>query len=150
MDRTGEGFAAANGKGLILIIDNRCLGTGCAQIDDARSLHGLLGKPGRTDRIRGIENGGTLNRTKHGYILQPHLRRPIFANGNSGVAAAKNQVRRSGMAGHADKIIGTAQKGREAGRHGDLSTNPQAQRGTDHILFGNVRVEETLRVALLE
>ena len=137
--------AAADRELLVGPVDDRGRGPGRPQVGDAL-------EPGhRRDELRGlvpvarVEDGAAADGAHHGEILERHLRRPVLTDGDARVGSGERD-RRPADRGHANEVVGAGQE-RGEGRGERLpAAHLQADRGGDHLLLGDVHLEEPLRV----
>ena len=84
-----------------------------------------------------------------GQVFQRHLRRAVLPDVDPGVGAAQADVG-AADSGHAHEVVGPAQEGRESRREGNPLQDLETHGGGEHLLLGDVHLEEALRMGLLE
>ena len=86
---------------------------------------------------------------KRGDVLEPHLRRPVLADRDAGVRAAQHEGRPAHGC-HADEVVRARQERGEGGGERPPADGLQPHGGRDHLLLGDVHLEEALRMGLRE
>src|SRR5215469_1249066 len=103
----------------------------------------------RADRIAWIKHDRFRHGAEEAEVFQAHLRRAVFADGNANVRANELhvEVRESGQT---DEIGSASEKAGESRCERDFAGGCEAHRCSDHVLFGNVHLEEAIRRDFLE
>ena len=90
-----------------------------------------------------------MDRAHHREVLECHLGWSVLADRHAGVRAREADVRPRDR-GHADEVVGPGEERRERRSERHEPHDLHADRGGDHLLLGDVHLEETVRGGLLE
>ena len=106
-------------------------------------LGGLVG-------VARVQHGAAVHRAERRQVLQAHLGGPVLADGDARVRADQVDLGPADR-GHPDEVVGAGEEGGEGARR--TAIQPRAAMpdgGGDHLLLGDVALEEPLRVRLGE
>src|SRR5437660_6243836 len=134
---------------LVISVDGGLLRTSGADVGNAVVGSGKIDRVPRTDRIAGIEHDRFRHSAEEAQIFQAHLRGAVFTNGYANVCADELHVEVS-ETGKADEIGGTREEAGERRSEGNLAGGCEAHRCSDHVLLGDVHLEETIGSDFLE
>ena len=83
-------------------------------------------------------------------VLERHLRGPVLADRDAGVGAAEADVGAADRR-HADEVVGPREERREGrGERGPVAPHLEADRRGDHLLLGDVDLDEAVGEGVLE
>ncbi len=107
-----------------------------------RQRGGLIG-------VARVEHRAAVHGPERGDVLERHLRWPVLADPDACVRAGDPDV---GVADrcHPDEVKGAGQEGRERRRIGHPPSDLHAHGRRDHLLLGDIELEEALRVRVRE
>ena len=83
------------------------------------------------------------------HVLQAHLGRAVRADRDAGVRADEADARPADRR-HPDEVVGAGEEGGERGRERDPAAHLHADGRGEHLLLGDIALEEPLRVRLRE
>lgn len=96
-----------------------------------------------------VQHGRAVHGPEHRQVLQTHLRGPVLSDGDPRVRADEVDAGATDR-GHPDEVVGPGQEGRERRGVRHPAARREADRGGDELLFGDVALEEPVRVLLGE
>ena len=127
------------------LVEHRRRLAGRAQVADAAVLAHRVDELHRLVGVARIEDDAAEDGAQRGDVFERHLRGAVGADRDADVGAAELQVG-VGDRRHADEVIGAAEEGAEGGGEGLPAAGLHADRGGDHLLLGDVHLEEAVRV----
>src|SRR5579875_3387158 len=137
--------AAADGEVLAGPVDDRGAATGGPQVADPLAIGHRGGEASRLVRVAGIQHGAAVCGAERREVFQRHLRGAVLADGHTRVRAHHPQAGPADR-GHADEVAGAGEEGSEGGGVRLPAPCLHAHRGGEHLLLGDVALEETFRV----
>ena len=90
-----------------------------------------------------------MNGPHHREVLEAHLRRPVLADRDAGVRAREPEVRAADRR-HPDEVVRPREEGGERRSERDLAEHLHADGHADHVLLGDVALDEPFGSLRLE
>ena len=120
-----------------------------AEIRDALEIGHRPHELGGLVPVAGVEHGRAVDRPELGQVFEAHLGGAVLADRDARVRAAQPE-RRAADRGHADEVVGTGEERGERGAERFPAQHLQPDRRRDHLLLGDVHLEEPVRVRVAE
>ena len=144
-----EDAAAADLELLVRAVEHGRRRPQRADVGDAFHVSHRRDKLRRLVRVARVKDGRAVHRAEGGDVLESHLRRPVLADRDARVRAGHGE-RRPADRRHADEVVGAREERGEARRERAPAARLEADGRSEHLLLGDVHLEVSLRVRLLE
>ena len=142
-------LAAADREALALVVDDRGLLPRGPEIRDPFAIRHLRHELRGLIPIGGVEHRAAVDRAHHREVLEAHLRGTVLADRNAGVRTDQANLRARDRR-HADEVVRAREERGEGRGERDEAHDLHAYSGSDHLLLGDVHLEEPLGRRLLE
>jgi len=143
--RLAQHPAAADLETLSWLVDDGRVAPADAQVADAFEVRHRPGQPRCLVGVAGAQHGTAVHGAHRGQVLEAHLGRAVLADRHSGVRAGQPDAGPAHRR-HPDEVKRPGEEGRERGRVGDPAAHLHPDGRGEHLLLGDVELEEPVWV----